>query len=406
MIRTIGATIIAVAVGFASGAQAEEITIGIGTQDTTTNTVTTGVVIRQLHLLEKFLPHDGKYAGAIYTLDWQNFTSGPPVTNAMIAGKLQFGAMGDFPLLVNGFTFQSNPDSHSQLIAVAAYNAQGAGNAVLVNAASPYFKLNDLKGKVVSVPFGSAAHGMVLAAMQANNWPANYFRLVNQSPEIGATNLQEQKIDAHADFVPFGELLPFRGFARKIYDGAQTGLATWHGVVVRTDFAQQYPEIVTAYVRAILAANADHNRPEAHRALAANAFAQAEALMVGRSDAEIRAEMTAKGASAADIDAIAPHRVAVGERPSNTIMFNRLDPFSVGRLIALYEHKVAVQGCLWGIDSFDQWGVELGKQLASGILPELTPAAGRKDQAHAGKAGHDSSTTALIHRFLTLRGDA
>ncbi|MEA2737745.1 MAG: glucose-6-phosphate isomerase [Acetobacteraceae bacterium] len=163
----------------------------------------------------------------------------------------------------------------------------------------------------------------------------------------------------------------------------------------------------------ILAANADHNRPEAHRALAANAFAQAEALMVGKSEATIRAEMAAHGASPAEIDAIAPHRVAVGERPSNTIMFNRLDPFSVGRLIALYEHKVAVQGCVWGIDSFDQWGVELGKQLASGILPELAPAAERQSQPAAerqeqpaGKPRHDSSTTALIQRFLTLRGDA
>jgi glucose-6-phosphate isomerase len=150
----------------------------------------------------------------------------------------------------------------------------------------------------------------------------------------------------------------------------------------------------------ILAANADHDRPDAHRALAANAFAQAEALMRGHSEADIRAEMAGKGASPGEIDAIAPHRVAVGERPSNTIMFNRLDPFSVGRLIALYEHKVAVQGCLWGIDSFDQWGVELGKQLASGILPELAPGAERK------AGGHDSSTTSLIERFLTLRGDA
>jgi glucose-6-phosphate isomerase len=148
----------------------------------------------------------------------------------------------------------------------------------------------------------------------------------------------------------------------------------------------------------IIAANADHNRPDAHRALAANAFAQAEALMRGHAETDIRAEMKAHGATQADIDAIAPHRVAVGERPSNTIIFNRLDPFSVGRLIALYEHKVAVQGCLWGIDSFDQWGVELGKQLASGILPELTPGA----ETH----GHDSSTSALIQRFLTLRGEA
>jgi glucose-6-phosphate isomerase len=154
----------------------------------------------------------------------------------------------------------------------------------------------------------------------------------------------------------------------------------------------------TVPVDFILAATADHSRPDAHRALAANAFAQAEALMRGHPEAEIRAEMAAKGASPAEIDAIAPHRVAVGERPSNTILFERLDPFSLGRLIALYEHKVAVQGCVWGIDSFDQWGVELGKQLASGILPELTPGAGRNP--------HDSSTVALIDRFLGLRGEA
>ena len=116
---------------------------------------------------------------------------------------------------------------------------------------------------------------------------------------------------------------------------------------------------------------------------AANAFAQAEALMRGRSEAEIRAEMAAAGASPAEIDAVAPHRVCVGERPSNTILFRRLDPFSVGRLIALYEHKVAVQGCLWGIDSFDQWGVELGKQLAGGILPELAPTPRVADTATA-----------------------
>jgi glucose-6-phosphate isomerase len=147
----------------------------------------------------------------------------------------------------------------------------------------------------------------------------------------------------------------------------------------------------------ILAAEADHDRPEAHRALAANAFAQAEALMRGRSEAEIRAEMAAAGASEAEIDQVAPHRVCTGERPSNTILFRRLDPFSVGRLIALYEHKVAVQGCLWGIDSFDQWGVELGKQIAGGILPLLAP--------NAFDTAHDTATAGLVARFKALRGE-
>ena len=120
----------------------------------------------------------------------------------------------------------------------------------------PTTSFRDLKGKLVSVPFGSAAHGMVLKAMQDRDWPANFFQLVSQSPEVGSTNLQEKKIDAHADFVPFAELLPFRGFARKIFDGVETNLPTWHGVVVRTDFAEKYPEVVVAYIKAIIAANA------------------------------------------------------------------------------------------------------------------------------------------------------
>ena len=249
---------IALAALLAAGPAAAQtvVNLGIGTQDTTTNTVTTGVVIRELKLLEKHLPKDGKYATIRFQLDWNNFTSGPPVTNGMMANKLQFGAMGDYPLVVNGFTFQSNPESKSQLVAVAAYNIHGSGNGLVVHKDSSYYQLSDLKDKVVSVPFGSAAHGMMLKAMQDRKWPADYFRLVSQSPEVGSTNLQEKKIDAHADFVPFAELLPFRGFARKIFDGVETNAPTWHGVVVRTDFAQKYPEVVVAYVKAIIEANA------------------------------------------------------------------------------------------------------------------------------------------------------
>ena len=83
----------------------------------------------------------------------------------------------------------------------------------------------DLKGKNVSVPFGSAAHGMMLTSLQKRGLPPDFWNLVSQSPEVGTTNLQEKRIDAHGDFVPFAELLPFKGFARKIYDGAETKTA-------------------------------------------------------------------------------------------------------------------------------------------------------------------------------------
>jgi NitT/TauT family transport system substrate-binding protein len=237
-----------------AGALAETIEIGIGTQNTTTNTVTGGVVLRELGLFEKYLPKTGKYQGVRYSLSWQNATSGPPITNGMMANNIQIGMMGDYPLMVNGATGQAS-GNETQLVAIIAYNASGGGNGIVVNKESPYYDLSDLKGKDVSVPFGSAAHGMMLSALQSRGLPSDFWNLVSQSPEVGSTNLQEKRIDAHGDFVPFAELLPFRGFARKIYDGVETKTPTFHGVVVRKDFATKYPEIIVAYIEALIEAN-------------------------------------------------------------------------------------------------------------------------------------------------------
>jgi NitT/TauT family transport system substrate-binding protein len=230
------------------------IEIGIGTQNTTTNTVTAGIVLKELGLLERRLPRTGKYQNVSYRIDWQNSTSGPPITNGMMANKIQIGMMGDYPLLVNGATGQETK-SETELVAIIAYNAFGGGNGIVVPKDSPFYDLADLKGKKVSVPFGSAAHGMMLQALQSRGLGNDFWELVSQSPEIGSTNLQERRIDAHGDFVPFAELLPFRGIARKIYDGAETKHPTFHGVVVRKDFGEKYPELVVAYIKAMMDAN-------------------------------------------------------------------------------------------------------------------------------------------------------
>jgi NitT/TauT family transport system substrate-binding protein len=234
--------------------RAEVLEIGIGTQNTTTNTVTGGVVIKELGLLEKNLPKTGKYKDFQYKLSWQNATSGPPITNGMMANNIQIGMMGDYPLMVNGATGQ-NTNNPTQLVAIIAYNAVGGGNGIVVHKDSPFYELSDLKGKNVSVPFGSAAHGMMLTSLQKKGLPPDFWSLVSQSPEVGSTNLQEKRIDAHGDFVPFAELLPFKGYARKIYDGAETKVPTFHGVTVRKDFAEKYPEIVTAYLKSLIEAN-------------------------------------------------------------------------------------------------------------------------------------------------------
>jgi glucose-6-phosphate isomerase len=116
--------------------------------------------------------------------------------------------------------------------------------------------------------------------------------------------------------------------------------------------------------------------------LMSNVFAQAEALAFGKTEDQVRAEGTA--------EAVVPHRVFEGNRPTNVILAERLTPHVLGTLVALYEHSVFTQGVIWGIDSFDQWGVELGKVLAVRIIPELTGTAELK---------HDSSTNALIRRY-------
>jgi glucose-6-phosphate isomerase len=133
----------------------------------------------------------------------------------------------------------------------------------------------------------------------------------------------------------------------------------------------------------ILVARPDHAHAESHRKLLANGLAQAEALLHGKDAAAVAAEMRAAGAAEAEIARLLPHRVFTGDRPSVTILLPRLDPGTLGQLVALYEHKVACLGALWGINPFDQWGVELGKQLAGGTLAALEGRARAKDPATA-----------------------
>jgi glucose-6-phosphate isomerase len=135
----------------------------------------------------------------------------------------------------------------------------------------------------------------------------------------------------------------------------------------------------------IAPAQSHHPLGEHHQILLSNVLAQAKALAFGKTAAEVRAEMTAAGRSAADIDRLTPHRIFIGNKPSNMILFRKLDPATLGALVALYEHKVFVQSVVWNINAFDQWGVELGKQLAGPILRELKgEAAGGQDASTAG----------------------
>ncbi|MFM0617436.1 ABC transporter substrate-binding protein [Paraburkholderia nemoris] len=236
-------------------ANAETIRVAIGTQDTTINCATGGLLIRELHLLGKYLPHTGKYKDATYDIQWKDFTSGAPLTNEMVAGKLDFGAMADFPGSLNGAAFQK-AGKKSVFITVLEGSIQGSGNGIVVPLDSPVHSIADLKGKTISVPFASTSHGMLLRAIKAQGWnPDTDVNIITQAPEVAGSALKAGKIDAHADFVPFADLFPYRGIARKIYDGAQSNAPTFHGALVDAAYAQQYPEVVVAYLRAALEAN-------------------------------------------------------------------------------------------------------------------------------------------------------
>ncbi|QKT04538.1 glucose-6-phosphate isomerase [Ectothiorhodospiraceae bacterium 2226] len=138
----------------------------------------------------------------------------------------------------------------------------------------------------------------------------------------------------------------------------------------------------------IAALDPHHALQEHHAILLANCFAQTEALLKGKTEEEARRELEAEGLSGAALARLLPHKVFPGNRPTNTLLFDKLTPYALGRLIALYEHKIFVQGVIWNVNSYDQWGVELGKQLAKPILAELRGA--------GGVSAHDGSTHALI----------
>lgn len=174
-----------------------------------------------------------------------------------------------------------------------------------------------------------------------------------------------------------------------------TGPVIWGAVGTNGQHAffqllHQGSDLVT--VDFIAPLRADHALDEHHLLLLANCLAQSEALMVGRTADEVRAELLSAGMAGSAVEALQSHKVFPGNRPSNTMLLQDLSPRSLGALIALYEHKVFVQGVVWGINSFDQWGVELGKHLAVGIVDELRG---------GGPARHDASTQVLIAKVKT-----
>ena len=221
--------------------------------------------------------------------------------------------------------------------------------------------------------FGAESHAILPYDQYLHRFPA-YFQQGDMESNGKSTTLDGQQVDYATGPIIWGE--PGTNGQHAFYQLIHQGTR-----LVPCDF---------------LAPAISHNpMGEHHRLLLSNFFAQPEALMLGKTAEEARADMQAAGLDEAQISELLPHRIFAGNRPTNSFLFRQLTPRMLGMLIALYEHKIFVQGAIWNLNSFDQWGVELGKQLAKAILPDL---AGPQRVG-----GHDSSTCGLINYYKQLR---
>ena len=242
---------------------ADVVNVVIGYQSKTINTVTAGTLLRAEGFLERRLADITTRTGTKYSVQWQDYDTGAPITAHMLAEKIDIGSMGDYPLLINGSKTQTNPRADTELVSVTGYNAKGGLNMVVVPPNSPATTLGDLAGKRVSASVGSAGHGTLVHALaKAGIDPNSGVEVLNQQPQVGASALESGQAQALSQFVAWPGLLVFQGKARLLYDGAELGVPTFHGVVVRRAYAQTHPEVLDAFLAAQLdATDLIHQQP-------------------------------------------------------------------------------------------------------------------------------------------------
>lgn len=224
--------------------------VTIGYQSKTINTVTAGTLLRARGYFEQRLAELGKKNGKTYRVDWQDYDTGAPITAQMVAGKIDIGSMGDYPLLING-SRAGTGEHGTEMLSVTGYNARGALNGVVVNADAKFSTLADLKGGTISASVGSAGHGTLVQALQRIGIDKDV-KVQNQDPSVGASALKAGSVNAVSQFVAWPGLLAFRDGARLIYDGGQLNVPTLHGVVARKDFVASDLDVVKAFLQAQL----------------------------------------------------------------------------------------------------------------------------------------------------------
>lgn len=237
-----------------SGQAADVIPIVIGTQNSTIHSATAGLVIRQLGLLEHFLPREGRYSSTRFEIHWHDFTSGSPIVQKLQSGALDFGVLGDYPLLLSATQASTANSSATHLISFVAINPDGRGNAVIVPQGSRLSSIDDLSGRTLAVPWESSAHGMIIRVLSEANLLLKVKLTAIDDLTFNFASRPHRVVDGYGHFAPFWEIARRQGQFRHLFDGYATGLPAFHGVVVRSVLAENHPELVVAYLRALRAA--------------------------------------------------------------------------------------------------------------------------------------------------------
>ncbi|MEO1590123.1 MAG: LysR substrate-binding domain-containing protein [Cyanobacteria bacterium J06632_22] len=234
----------------------DALTLSIGTQNRTIQTVTAGVIIRKLSLLEHFLPQEGQYKNTQFKVQWRDFTSGAPIVTGLKSQQLDIGILGDYPLLLSGaHASDAMPDlSQTRLISFVASNPDGSGNTIIVPERSDLTSLEDLRRRIIAVPFSSAAHGMIMPTLRRNNLLEDVKLTSIEDLNIHRLTPRNLSADGYAYFAPLHDIASHRSRFRRLLSDHPDKLPTFHGVVVREAFAEHYPEVVVAYLKALLAA--------------------------------------------------------------------------------------------------------------------------------------------------------
>jgi NitT/TauT family transport system substrate-binding protein len=232
------------------------ITLEIGTQNSTLPTITGGLVIQKLGLLEHFLPREGRYSSVRYDIRWQDFALGAPIITGLQSGQLQIGLLGDYPLLLSAIPPKTgDPIATTQLISFTATNPDGSCNAVIVPDASELQQVDDLRGCRIAVPWSSSAHGMLMRSLNAANLLSDVaLTALDQSTLVRPYAHPKRKADGYAHFAPFHALACRQGKFRYLINDDLSGLPSFHGVVVSKILVDRYPEIAIAYLKALQAA--------------------------------------------------------------------------------------------------------------------------------------------------------